>query len=112
MPDLPAVATSAFMSRFTESHLKLLVEHMDDVIEKVNTISPNYWPLATFHPFPNYLCFRGKLIGIRVRRKSALEIFWSELKAGRYGKKVSYAIELAGRRSDCGNCCDNCKRTI
>jgi hypothetical protein len=111
IPNLPTEASPAAMLLLKRNLLQFANAHRDAQFEIVSTLKPNLWPLITPHPFPNYVSFRGKLIGMMVPRHSPLQVIWAELKAGQV-KEVRDMLELAGRRSDCGNCCENCKRTI
>lgn len=108
-PDLPITAERVPLIRL-ELH-RHLDSRTHEVAGSFSAMAPNLWPLFTPIPFPNYITFRGHVIGLLVPRLSWLRVRWLIL-AGKLPAEPRTLLEFAGRRSDCGNCCINCNRVM
>jgi len=111
IPDLPAVCPKAMTEALRFQVRLFLKSGLDDWLGMLGSMTPNIWPIITPNPFPNYILFDGHFIGLNVPRKSWLEVTRLRI-AKAFRVPPRYVLSLGGRRSDCGNCCENCNRTI
>lgn len=87
MPQLPTrtdpVAAEAFMLGMRKYHLS----HLDESIVTIAAIGPRVTAVLSLVPFPNYLTFRDKFIGLLTRRRSKLELIQMYLRGETTGWK-------------------------
>lgn len=102
-PKVPDTADPVSMSSLQLALMRKFSADSASVRTTLAGLKPNPWPLITPVPFPDYLTFRGAPIGLYMRRFTLLERIQRRL-TGRVTPQETYITELAGRRSDCGDC--------
>ena len=110
-PDLPDKATRTQMMELAERFLETINRDVARATATLSGMSPNFWALVQPWPFPDYLTYDGALIGLFVPRKNFL-VASCERFVRRRSARVQAVLRFVGGRSDCGDCCKNCKRTV